>query len=395
MLDQQLRFKWLAREGAAMIQSSMTFTAEGLVLGAGTVLVQMDGPNELQCLRGQEKRLLALLSAFQGEPTAPSVLRHIERAVKAWSEGDGCLAYIHLAQTGLSQPKNLRAAAYRLEMARCAVMHGALPRAVFDALHFDSQYIDVVDKAYNTDEPRIPAGSGRTSGEWTDGEEIAGENPQRSSLLGRTTTPPASFLGVLDAAETVELGLYASRLLSPIAAAAAAFGLLFIPSPNNTRIEGDVPEMPGLRYSWNRDETLLQLTYEGVQGQRVFALRVDDDLIRDEEDRVVGRIIGGSSVVIDALAVLPDLVKQDEPRLCPAPAPDVSGSDQGKTYEENRSRQYEDVVKLLINPPPAGPTPSGFVYYCRILRAAIPSATTIVNGRTACCSKSKANNMPS
>jgi hypothetical protein len=60
---------------------------------------------------------------------------------------------------------------------------------------------------------------------------------------------------------------------------------------------------------------------------------------------------------------LPDLVKQDEPRLCPAHAPDVAGSDQGKPYEENRSRQYEDFVKLLINPPPDGPTPSGFVYY--------------------------------
>jgi hypothetical protein len=44
----------------------------------------------------------------------------------------------------------------------------------------------------------------------------------------------------------------------------------------------------------------------------------------------------------DTVAVLPDLVKQDEPRLCPAYAPDVAGSDQGKAYEENRPRQYED-----------------------------------------------------
>jgi len=64
------------------------------------------------------------------------------------------------------------------------------------------------------------------------------------------------------------------------------------------------------------------------------------------------------------LAVLPDLLKdQDEPRLCPEYAPDVAGSDQGKRYDENRARQYEDFVKGLINPPPNGPTPSGFVYY--------------------------------
>jgi hypothetical protein len=56
-------------------------------------------------------------------------------------------------------------------------------------------------------------------------------------------------------------------------------------------------------------------------------------------------------------------VKQNEPRLCPAYAPDVAGSDQGKPYDENRAKQYEDFVKLLINPPPGGPTPSGYVYY--------------------------------
>jgi hypothetical protein len=90
---------------------------------------------------------------------------------------------------------------------------------------------------------------------------------------------------------------------------------------------------------------------------------LDGDLVRDEEGRVVGKVIGGNRIAIDTLAVLPDLVKQDEPRLCPAPASDVPGSDRGKSYEENRSRQYEDFLKLLINPPPNGPTPSGFAYY--------------------------------
>jgi hypothetical protein len=90
---------------------------------------------------------------------------------------------------------------------------------------------------------------------------------------------------------------------------------------------------------------------------------VDGDFIRDNDGRVVGRVIGGNRIAIDTIAVLPDLVKQDEPRLCPAPAPDVAGSNQGREYGENRSQQYEDFVKLLINPPPKGPTPSGYVYY--------------------------------
>jgi hypothetical protein len=147
-------------------------------------------------------------------------------------------------------------------------------------------------------------------------------------------------------------------------AAAATFGLLFIPSPNNIRVDGEVQGIPGLRYSWNRDETLLHLTYGGTGGaERTFALNVDGDVIRDDDGQIVGRVIGGNRIAIDTIAVLPALVKQDQQRLCQGPALDVAGSDQGKQYEENRSRQYEDFVKLLINPPPEGPTPSGFVYY--------------------------------
>lgn len=241
---------------------------------------------------------------------------------------------------------------------------------MFKALDIDTRYIGAVEKGYNPAEQRVPAGSGRTSGEWTDGESAGeddgAEGSQGSSLLGRMPLPPSSFLGELDAGQVAELGAYASRLLGlgSIRAAAAAFGLLFIPSSNDVHVEGEVPEIPGLQYSWDRDETVLHLTYErGNQAQRTFALQVDGDFVRDDNGQVVGRVIGGNRIAIDALAVLPDLVKEDEPRLCPAPAPDVAGSDQGKPYEENRSRQYENAVKLLINPPPNGPTPSGFVYY--------------------------------
>ena len=198
--------------------------------------------------------------------------------------------------------------------------------------------------------------------------QTSGNRSPGSSVLGEAALPAASLLGDLGAGQVAELGAYASRLLSPpgaiAAAAAAVFGLLFIPSPNNIRVEGDVPQIPGLHYSWNRDETVLHLTYDrGGEAPRTLALQIDDDFIRDDDGKIVGRVMGGNRIVIDTLAVLPDLVKEDEPRLCPAFAPDVAGSDQGKPYEENRSRQYEDFVKLLINPPPKGPTPSGFVYY--------------------------------
>lgn len=94
MLTEQLREQWRARERAAPIYPVMTFTPDGLVLGAGTVLLQADGPRRLQSLRGQEMRVLALLAAAYGKAVAPAVLGNIERAVKSWRDGDQCLAHI-------------------------------------------------------------------------------------------------------------------------------------------------------------------------------------------------------------------------------------------------------------------------------------------------------------
>jgi hypothetical protein len=373
VLEKQLRDEWRVRERTVPIYSVMTFAREGLMLG-GTVLLHARGPRLLQSVQGQEARVLALLAAAYGEAVPPAVLGNIERAVKSWRDGDQCVAHIHLAHSGLHAPGDLRTAAYRLFVAERALQAGMSPRGIFQALNIDSSCADAVEKGYDPAEPRVPAGSGRTSGEWTDSEQAgeavaAGETPvseasQRSSFLSRMPLPAASFLGDLTAAQALELGLYATRIATPIGGAVAAFGLLFIPSPNNVHVEGEVPEIPGLRYSWNRDEAKLFLKYDRPSGaQRSIALRINKNDLVDADGRVVGRTIGGNRVAIDTVAVLPDLVKQDEPRLCPAHAPDVAGSDQGKPYEENRSRQYEDFVKLLINPPPNAPTPSGFVYY--------------------------------
>jgi hypothetical protein len=373
VLHEQLRNAWHARKRFVPISPALNLTPEGLMLGAATVLVPADGPRRLQSLRGREARVLALLAAAYGKAIAPSVLGNIERAAKALSEGDDCLAYIHLAHAGLGELQHPYEAARRLFIVDGFMKAGTSPCAVFDALGLGAAYIDAVEKVYNPAEPRVPAGSGRTSGEWTDseetgGDEAAGDKPngegvRGSSLLGRTAPPAASFLGALDAAQAAELGAYALRVLSAAGAAAATFGLLFIPSPNNLRVEGEVPEIPGLKYSWNRDETELHLTYDHAGAQRTFAAYLDGDNFRDEDGRVIGRVIGGNKVAIDLFAVLPDLVKNGEPRLCPAPARDVPGSDMGKPYEENRARQYEDFLKKFINPPPDAPTPSGFVYY--------------------------------
>jgi hypothetical protein len=238
VLDEQLRAAWHARERAVPINPVLNLAPEGLVLGAGTVLLPAEARRRLTSLRGQEARVLALLSAAYGRAVAPSVLGNIERAAKSWREGDDCLAYIHLAHTGLNALSDNRVAACRLFIADGLMKAGVSPRAIFEAL--------AVEKVYNPAEPRVPAGSGRTSGEWTRG---------------------LSVLGDLTAEAAEQLGRFALRLLSPtLGEAAAAFGLLFIPSPNNVRVEGEVSDLPGLSYSWNRDESLLHFAYGSGDG---------------------------------------------------------------------------------------------------------------------------------
>ena len=319
MLHKHLRDEWYGEEAGRSYQSGIDVCAGGNPApGAGTVIVAAIGPRRLQSLRGQEARVLALLSAACGKAVAPSVLVKIERATKAWSSGDDCLAYVHLAHTGLLPFDDIRIGAYRLDMAHCALAHGASPRDVFKAVHLDPQYIDTVEKDYNPAEPRIPAGSGRTSGEWADSEKTGDDNPKNepvgsgavgedatdatggdiggSSFLSRgpLTAPKASFLGDLTAAQVAELGAYAWRVLriaTPIGGAAAVFGLLFVPSPNNIHVEGAVPDIPGLRYLWNRDENQLHLVYdEPGGGQRTFAAYLDGEDFRDEMGRLIGRI---------------------------------------------------------------------------------------------------------
>jgi hypothetical protein len=363
VLYEQLRDEWHARKRTVPIYPVMTFAPDGLVLGAGTILLQAEGHRQLKALRGQEARVLALLAAVYGKAVAPAVLGNIERAMKSWRDGEGCLAHIHLAHSGLRAPSDLGSAACRLFVAESAMKAGMSPRAIFQALKIGGPYVDAIEKAYNPDEPRIPAGSGKPSGEWTNGAAGSGndfaqttastDGAQDSSALGRMPGPAPSFLGALDAAQVAELGAYAARVLGPIGAAAAAFGLLFIPSPNNARVEGEVPEIPGLRYSWNRDETLLHLTYVDPDGgQSVFSAQLDEDLFRDAHGRVVGRVLSDSTVAIDAAAVSSDLVDDDTPRLCPDTTKDKRTNDLGL--------YYENYIKSIVNP--ENPTPSYMGY---------------------------------
>jgi len=216
--------------------------------------------------------VLALLSAAYGKAVAPNVLGNIARAADAWHQGDDCLAHIHLAHSGLSELQEPYKAAYRLFLAEGFLEAGGSPWDVLEALNLDATHIDAIEKVYNPAEPRVPAGSGRTSGQWTRG----------LSVLEDLTTEAAH-----------QLGRFALRLLgASLSEAAAAFGLLFIPSPNNLSVNGEIDGLPGASYAWNRDESTLQLTYDNSDGGRsTFSAQLEDDVFRDERGQIIGRVL--------------------------------------------------------------------------------------------------------
>jgi len=343
------------------INTVLRIAAEGLVLGAGTVLLPADGPRQLRTTKGYEVRVLALLSAAYGRAIDPAVLGNIERAAKAWNAGDDCLAYIHLAHARLGELPYPHDAAERLVIVDAFLKAGGSPRTVFKGLKLDAPYIEALEKQYNPEELRVPAGSGKPSGEWTRGGVDAAKLPV-PAFAPRVGAPgAASWLSRLAPSVLVSLGRFALTLITGAGGAVATFWLLFIPSSNDIHVEGEVEGVPGLRYSWNRDEAVIQFTYNAPDGtRRTFTAWRQGDKVRDINEKVIGRVLPGDIVAFDLAAIAPDLVKQNDPKLCPEPpVPDRPGSDQGKSYEENRSRQYEDYIKKFINDPP---TPSGLVY---------------------------------
>jgi hypothetical protein len=313
----------------------------------GTVLLQADGPRQLRTSKGCEARVLALLSAAYGRAIGPAVLGNLDRAAKAWNAGDDCLAYIHLAHARLGELQYPHDAAQRLVIVDAFLKAGGSPRTVFKALKLDAPYIDALEKEYNEAELRVPPGSGKPSGEWTRGGVSAKPPaPAFAPLVGApgAASGSASWLARLSAAQLVELGAYALRVLGIGGAAGAVFGLLFIPSPNDVHAEGEVSGVPGLRYSWKREEALLHFNYDAGDGeQRTFVAYVDGDKFRDEQGRVIGRVLPDGGILIDSAVASPDLVKDDEPRLCPIPGPDKPNE---------RGREYENYVKPFVNQPP-------------------------------------------
>ncbi|MGH6810893.1 MAG: hypothetical protein ACREDM_00635 [Methylocella sp.] len=181
VLDRHWRDEGLTR----LLHRALTFTQAGLVLGRGTLLAEFEKKRLARglALDGDEARVLSLLTAAHDKPVAEGVVEKIRRAAEFWCAGEKALAQIHLAFTGL--PKIDEADAYRLFLARVALEKGLEPGDLMKALGFPRAARDL--EKYNPDQPSVPPGSGRESGEWTTDGSLAStsaDEGQRVQLAG-------------------------------------------------------------------------------------------------------------------------------------------------------------------------------------------------------------------
>jgi hypothetical protein len=168
MLVETLRADWAARGMNARVRALPEFDGGALTLGAGTKIAEARGDRRDEAAEGE--RAVALVSVALGRPLDASAARHVRRALEKAREGDAPLALTHLALAGAGRLTDPRDDARRLFIADGLMKAGVPPRTILEALGGDPPAQGDLDRAYNPDQPRVPAGNGRPSGQWTSGD---------------------------------------------------------------------------------------------------------------------------------------------------------------------------------------------------------------------------------
>jgi hypothetical protein len=187
MLADRLSKAWRSRRESTAIDPMMRFSEEGLVLGAGTVVAPSTGSSRNILLDHLEPRLHALLAAAHLRRPTLGALIHLRKAADRWCEGQDTLAAMHLALSGLERLKQPEADAHRLFLVDGLLKSGIEAGAIVDAIEAGASAVERLHK-FNQDQPRVPAGRGRTSGEWTASGDSSGDGGRPEAEVNPGTT---------------------------------------------------------------------------------------------------------------------------------------------------------------------------------------------------------------
>ncbi len=352
------------------------------MLGAGTLLAPAGASSRDIAIDTADPSLLALLTAAHRRTPTVSALRHLGKAAERWRVGDDAMAAFHLTLSRLDRLGRADADAHRLFLADGLLRAGLEPEVLVKALDLGER--DDLAR-YSPDQPRVPAGSGRSSGEWTAGSgggDPAPRTPLRPSQAkpelgaarpsaGASPAIVGAAIGVGKAETSLDLGAMTARGLSGLAAfvagladvsavaaglgLAAGAGVLLIPSAGPRGKWVQVGGQGDLSYFFSPDEpgiTFRYTTADGVQRTWSAGPEGPDHGYRGPDGRIIARWVktaGKVALVVSTAALVGP--RADEPQVCPAPSPDKGGP---------LGRRYEDFVKVQFNP--GNPTPSGLAY---------------------------------
>jgi len=126
--------------------------AEGELRLGGFVLAKAGG--------FERERVAALLAAAYGDTLPHAAVAYLKRALDKQSEGQTALAQTYLALAGLSPLADPIEATWQVSTADGLLKAGAALATIIEAL---APSRGTVERAYNPDQPRVPAGNGQIS----------------------------------------------------------------------------------------------------------------------------------------------------------------------------------------------------------------------------------------
>jgi hypothetical protein len=183
----ELKKRWDDHVNSRRYHPGIVIKDSGLVLGEDTILVRMgetrSGAKAL-AVEADRERLLTLLGVSYWDQVPSGIVKNIENASEQWRRGEKVSAHIHLAFPRLPKLESANDA-YRLYLAEAFLDDGLPPREMLAGLGL-GRSMRQLDK-FDPDQPRVPPGSGRESGEWTkDGSSAStsGDEDQKVQLAG-------------------------------------------------------------------------------------------------------------------------------------------------------------------------------------------------------------------
>lgn len=373
----------------------MTIIDAGLMIGAGTLLMRMRkhrfGLPQLAMAEDLERALALYCVAFEQSPSL-QFLRHLASASGHWSH-DKALANLRLVFAQLPRLTK-ECDAWRLYLAAALLDEGFPPGCLLSELDFAA--FDF--QKYDPDQLRVPAGSGRQSGEWgspggsantpkapssrttrSSSGTVSGdaESNQNSVSAARDfggvgTRVAESFLEDIPPEALTGLTEFASNVAAPM----AFFGALFIPSPNaGASSKGTLPGSPDITYRADHDTGLLELSTKNTGGgATTIRAQLQDGIYVDVSTHTpLGRDLDGV-LYIDrdaAIATLSDAKNQPnedadvapapkdhEPKLCP----DQTSDNPGATQNANGVQYAQYVSQVIVNPQRYPPLKPGMAF---------------------------------